>query len=161
MDHDAPVLLALDAGTRVSGWAAFTGYTLSESGFIRLTGARAGAAEQRIAGLIRAVDDIVERCEPSHVALCQPSGLRWEVPALARLEADLVGWARRRKLPMTSYLAGTVREAVAGNPRASHDAMTFATMTALGLVGVSKSTHEWEAIAVGAYHLWRQECPPT
>ncbi len=147
-----PVLLALDADTRETGWAIFAGHTLSASGIIATAG-RAESAKIRIANLLRALDELVERFAPDEVAWCQPTGLRWDVPALALLETELARWARRAGRPLTPYPSATIRQGVAGHARASRQSLAFAAMTALGLVGVDKSTHEWEAVAAGAYHL--------
>ena len=45
--------------------------------------------------------------------------------------------------------------AIAGHPNASRDQLGYATMLLLGLIGLGRSTHEWEAIAVGHYHQTR------
>ena len=84
-----PVLLALDADTRETGWAIFVGHTLSDSGIIATAGRAAGSAKIRIASLLLALDELVERFAPDEVAWCQPTGLRWDVPALALLEIEL------------------------------------------------------------------------
>ena len=60
-----------------------------------------------------------------------------------------------RGLPQFSYTAQEVRAAVAGHPNASRDQLGYAIMLLLGLIGQGRSTHEWEAIAVGHYHLTR------
>ena len=142
-----PVLLALDADTRETGWAIFVGHTLSDSGIIATAG-RAGSGS-----LLLALDELVERFAPDEVAWCQPTGLRWDVPALALLEIELARWARQAGRPLTPYPSATIRQGVAGHARASRQSLAFAAMTALGLVGADKSTHEWEAVAAGAYHL--------
>ena len=36
------------------------------------------------------------------------------------------------------------------------DELAYAVMAGLGLIGVEKNAHEWEAITVGRYHLARQ-----
>ena len=151
-----PVLLALDADTRATGWAIFVGHTLRDSGIIVTSGragGRAGSAKIRIASLLLALDELVERFAPDEVAWCQPTGLRWDVPALALLETELARWAQQAGRPLTPYPSATIRQGVAGHARASRQSLAFAAMTALGLVGTDKSTHEWEAVAAGAYHL--------
>ena len=153
-----PVLLALDADTRETGWAIFVGHTLSDSGIIATAG-RAGSAKIRIASLLLALDELVERFAPDEVAWCQPTGLRWDVPALALLETELAQWARQAGRPLAPYPSATIRQGVAGHARASRQSLAFAAMTALGLVGADKSTHEWEAVAAGAYHLCQRHQP--
>ena len=43
--------------------------------------------------------------------------------------------------------------ALSGRANASKDEMAYMIMTRWGLLGEGKSTHEWNAIAVGDYHL--------
>ena len=54
-----------------------------------------------------------------------------------------------------TYTAQEVRESMAGHPNASRDQLAYAVMACLGLIGQGKTTHEWEALAVGHYHLTR------
>ncbi len=56
---------------------------------------------------------------------------------------------------MHAYTAQEVRGFVTGHPNASRDQLAYAVMARLGLIGQAKNTHEWEAIAVGQYHLSR------
>ncbi len=155
MTASKPILLALDADTRRTGWAVFEDYAVAQSGVITFGATRAGTAQQRIECLIAALDEVAARFRPAEVALSSPSGLRWEVPALALLESELAAWARRSGLPLTAYPVAQIRREVAQHPRAPAPALAFAVMTALDMVGTAKSTHEWEAIAAGAYHLSR------
>ena len=67
----------------------------------------------------------------------------------------------QRGLTQFSYTAQEVRSAVAGHPHASRDQLGYAIMLLLGLIGQGRSTHEWEAIAVGRYHLNRKEQTPA
>ena len=66
---------------------------------------------------------------------------------------DIGTWSSERGLPQFSYTAQEVRTAIAGHPNASRDQLGYAIMLLLGLIGQGRSTHEWEAIAVGHYHL--------
>ena len=56
-------------------------------------------------------------------------------------------------IPLLKYTIQEVRAAVAGQPNASRDALCYAVMRRMGLIGQSRATAEWEAIAVGYYHL--------
>lgn len=147
------ILLALDPGVGETGWAIFSGWSPVATGVI--APARAGAAV-RIAALLGSLEELREGYGPDAAALCEPSGIQWSAPALTLLGSELTRWAAAARLPLASYSAGEVRRAVAGHPRASRQALAFAVMDALGLIGVHKTTHEWEAIAVGAYHLLAQ-----
>lgn len=158
------ILLALDPGVGETGWAIFSGWSPVATGVIAPARAAAqyrdgkgsAGAAVRIAALLGSLEELREGYGPDEAALCEPSGLRWSAPALTLLGSELTRWAAAARLPLASYSAGEVRRAVAGHPRASRQALAFAVMDALGLIGVHKTTHEWEAIAVGAYHLLAQ-----
>jgi len=109
----------------------------------------------RVSHLLQSLDELTEKWNPKLVALCQPSGISWPVPALDLLLTSLAEWSAGRDLPQFSYTAQEVRTAIAGHPNASRDQLGYATMLLLGLIGQGRSTHEWEAIAVGHYHLTR------
>jgi len=146
------VLLALDAGVRETGWAVFKGGEVIESGVTGLSTRRKVEPEVRISHLIESLDQLADQWTPQAVALCQPSGINWPVPALDLLVSSLTEWSSGRGLPQFSYTAQEVRTAIAGHPNASRDQLGYATMLLLGLIGQGRSTHEWEAIAVGHYH---------
>ena len=74
-------------------------------------------------------------------------------PALELLDAALSEWARRHGLPMFGYSAQEIRTAFTGHPNAPKDQLAHDVMIRLGLIGQAKTVHEWEAIAVGHYHL--------
>ena len=146
------VLLALDAGVRETGWAVFQDGEVIESGVTGLSTRRKVEPEVRVSHLIESLDELAGKWTPQAVALCQPSGINWPVPALDLLVSSLSEWSAGRGLPQFSYTAQEVRAAIAGHPNASRDQLGYATMLLLGLIGQSRSTHEWEAIAVGHYH---------
>jgi Holliday junction resolvasome RuvABC endonuclease subunit len=149
---NCPVLLALDAGVRETGWAVFKDGEVIESGVTGLSTRRKLEPEVRVAHLMESLGELADRLTPEAVALCQPSGINWPVPALDLLVSSLAGWSAGRGLPQYSYTAQEVRSAIAGHPNASRDQLGYATMLLLGLIGQGRSTHEWEAIAVGHYH---------
>ena len=149
------VLLALDAGVRETGWAVFQDGKVIESGITGLSTRRKVEPEVRVSHLIESLDELAGKWTPQAVALCQPSGINWPVPALDLLVSSLSEWSAGRGLPQFSYTAQEVRAAIAGHPNASRDQLGYATMLLLGLIGQGRSTHEWEAIAVGHYHQTR------
>ncbi|MBC8281317.1 MAG: hypothetical protein H8E48_11060 [Chloroflexi bacterium] len=153
--QDRPVLLALDAGVRETGWAVFKVGQVIESGVTGLKTRRKVEPEVRISHLIQSLDELAEKWNPDLIALCQPSGINWPVPALDLLIRSLEQWSAGHDLPQFSYTAQEVRTAIAGHPNASRDQLGYATMLLLGLIGQGRSTHEWEAIAVGHFHLSR------
>ena len=150
------VILALDAGVRETGWAVFSPKAELDTGVIGLPGRRRMKAQERLSHLIQALDELVVRWNPQAVAHSQPSGIHWPVPALELLDAALSDWAKRHRLPMYGYSAQEIRTAVTGQPNAPKEQLAYDVMVGLGLIGQAKTAHEWEAIAVGHYHLLKQ-----
>ena len=126
-----------------------------ESGVTGLSTRRKLDPAVRVSHLIESLDELAGRWDPQAVALCQPSGINWPVPALDLLIASLATWSSERALPQFSYTAQEVKTAIAGHPNASRDQLGYAIMLLLGLIGQGRSTHEWEAIALGHYHRTR------
>ena len=173
---EAMTLLALDAGVRETGWAIFrthrpgaaplnhTGDNAgnaagnaagSDTGVIRLPRSRSLDAADRVAHLVKCLDGLVARWQPAAVAYGQPSGIRWPVPSLELLDTALVNWSAGHRLPLYTYSAQEVRAAIARHSHVPRDQLAYAVMSRLGLIGQSKTTHEWEALAIGYYHLCR------
>ena len=154
-------LLALDAGVRETGWAIFRPGFPPATGLLGAASRRSLGARVRVSQLLAGLDRLVEEWRPGGVAHCQPSGIRWPVPALDLLEAALADWSKRHRLCLYSYTAQEVRSAIAGHPNVSRDQLAYEVMVRLGLIGESKTTHEWEALAVGHYHLICRPASPT
>ena len=146
-------LLALDAGVRETGWAIYREGSVDATGVIRLPRSRSLDATYRVEHLVRCLENLIARCQPEEVAYGQPSGIRWPVPALELLDSALIGWSARHRLPLYTYSAQEVRAAIARHSHVPQDQLAFAIMVRLGMIGASKSTPEWEALAVGYYHL--------
>ena len=151
-----PVLLALDAGVRESGWAIFQAEVPVITGVIGAQANRRIDAGDRVSQLVTNLDLLVEHWRPDSVVHCLPSGIRWPVPALEVLDAALLQWSKGHGLCLYAYTAQEVRADIAGHPNASRDQLAYAVMLTLGLIGQGKTTHEWEALAVGHYHLSRR-----
>ena len=150
-----PVLLALDAGVRQTGWACFQSKRLLRTGVIASPKRNGLKGKYRIASLISELDPLAENSHPKTVACCQLSGINWTVPSIRLLEESLLAWAESRRIGCFNYTTQEIRAAVAGFANASPDRLGFAIMVRLGLIGQRRSTHEWEAVAVGYYHLSR------
>jgi len=159
----APVLLALDAGVRQTGWAVFESKRLLRTGVIdspKRNGKRNGLkGRDRITNLIAELDHLAEDSHPDAVACCQPSGIHWSVPSIRLLDESLLNWSETRKIGFFSYTTQEIRAAIAGFANASPDRLGYAIMVRLGLIGQRRSTHEWEAVAVGYYHHTRPTGP--
>jgi len=72
------------------------------------------------------------------------------------LDSALAEWSAGHRLGVYSYTATEVRTAVAGHPNASLGDLGYAVMIRFGLIGHSKTTHEWEAVAIRGYLLRRR-----
>ena len=95
---EVPALLALDAGVRETGWAVFKNGEVIESGVTGLSTRRKVEPEVRISHLIESLNVLASQSQPQIVALCQPSGINWPVPALDLLVSSL---AKRKSSPST------------------------------------------------------------
>ena len=155
-DHPKAALLALDAGVRQTGWAIFCSGRQVTTGMIGIRGRRGIDPQARLTHLVDCLDLLAEEWRPAAVAHSRPSGIHWSVPALELLETALLEWSRRHGLRVYAYTTQEVRTAATGHPNTSKDELAYAVMAGLGLIGAEKNAHEWEAIAVGRYHLARR-----
>ena len=146
-------LLAVDAGVRHSGWAVFQADGTIHTGVIRPTRSRTQDTAGRVGHLLANLDGIATRWQPHALAYGQPSGIRSPEPSLELLDAALVTWAASRRLPLHTYPTQHVRAAIARHFRVPPDQLAFAIMQRMKLIGARKSTPEWEALAIGCYHL--------
>jgi Holliday junction resolvasome RuvABC endonuclease subunit len=158
-------LLALYPGLRQTGWAVFAPRhdrrrddrqddpPVAASGVIALKTRRKVEPTERIAYQLEALNGITAQWRPGCAVRSEAGGMNWRVPGRDQLEQALLGWTDSTGLPLIVYAAPEVRAAVAGQPNASKDALGYAVMLRLGLIGQSRATAEWEAIAVGYYHL--------
>ena len=104
----------------------------------------------RIAHILAALEEVAAIWHPQTIVLSKPSGINWPVPALDLLDDRLCRWSSG-----TGWGARCLHRtrAIAGHPNASKDQLGYAIMLKLGLIGQGRTTHEWEAIEVGHYHL--------
>ena len=149
-------LLALDAGVRKTGWAILGSGRQVSTGMIGMKGRRGIDAPARLAHMVAKLDQLADEWRPAAVAHSRPSGIHWPVPALELLETALFDWGLRRGLQVYAYTTQEVRNAATGHPNSSKDELAYAVMVGLGLIGAEKNAQEWEAIAVGRYHMAKQ-----
>ena len=149
------MVLALDAGVRQTGWAVFDSKRLLRTGVIGSSKRNGSKGRDRIASLMSELDLLAEDSHPEAIACCQPSGINWTVPSIRLLEESLLNWSETREIGFFSYTTQEIRAAIAGFANASPDRLGYAIMVRLGLIGQRRSTHDWEAVAVGYYHLSR------
>ena len=153
--HGSPsVLLAVDASMGGSGWAMFSSRDVVATGVIGAKVKRGAQAEARLSRLTRELDLLVHRSRPREVAYSLPSGIHWPVPALDLLRHRMEGWSKKHGLPAFVYAAEEVRAAIGGHSRVSQDKLAYEVMAMLGLIGQSRTVHEWKALAVGCCHLF-------
>jgi len=146
------LLLALSTGLRETGWAVFQGSAVAASGLVGLKIRRKVEPSVRIARQLDALSAVTSRWRAASVARSKPSGVNRDAPGLEKLDVSLREWAECLGIPLFDYASQEVRSAVAGQPNASRDAQCYAIMHKLELIGQSRATAEWEAIAVGYYH---------
>ena len=154
-------LLALYPGLRQTGWAVFApcrdrrqdGLPIAASGVVALKTRRKVEPAERIAHQLEELTAVAARWRPGRVVLSAAGGMNWRLPGREQLDQDLRRWTGSMGLSLTGYSATEVRSAIAGQPNASKDALGYAVMLHLGLIGQSRAAAEWEAIAVGCHHL--------
>lgn len=154
-------VLALYPNLRQTGWAVFRTWdgaeafvpSLAASGTVG-PGLRTKMEPlERISRHLQSLATITERWHP-RVAVCSwPGGMDWGAAGMHQLEEHLRRWADGQSLDVVDYGALRVRAALAGKSNASKEALAYSIMERLNLVGEYRSALEWEAIAVGYYHL--------
>ncbi len=149
-------MLALDAGLVETGWAVLDpshgGLPLA-TGIIKVPSSRKSCAKYRIKALLLELDELSEQWMPGVLVHTRPTRIRWPVPALNLLEERLRHWANARGIDLCAYPAQQVWTAIGGSPSSSKNDLAYAVMERLELIGRSKSSREWEAVAVGYFHL--------
>ena len=113
----------------------------------------------RIKGIGAELDRLAEAWHPYEVACGKPSIMHLpnEREGVEMLSQAMEQWAQQHNLPLYCYPLREIRAVVLGRSNAASEELAYATMTRWGLLGEEKSTHEWNAIAVGDYHLGRQK----
>lgn len=110
---------------------------------------------ERIKAIEQALDDIA-RAWLAHDAACgKPSVLHLpqQQEGNEKLSKALERWAACHNLPLFSYPLREIRTAILGRSKSAKEELAYATMTRWGLLGIVKSIHEWNAIAVGDHYL--------
>ena len=113
----------------------------------------------RIKAIEAELDKMAARWQPKEVACGKPSLMQLpsQREGYEMLTRSLERWAQGHGLPIYSYPLRQIRAAILGRANSGREELAYAVMTRWGLLGEGKSTHEWNAIAVGDYHLSRQE----
>ena len=139
-------------GLRETGWAVFDGGAFMDSGLVGLKSTERLEPSVRIAHQLDSFDSIAQCWRIGSVARVRTGRVNLRPPGLEQLDEGLRRWACGLGMPVAEYTSREVRAAVAGQPSASRDAQCYAIMQRLGLIGQSRATAEWEAMAVGYHH---------
>lgn len=119
--------------------------------------------EERVSTIAGELDTLVGAWQPREVACGTPSILQF--PHLRvwvdTLTSKLKGWTQGHRLPLYCYSLREIRACLVGRANGAREELAYAVMTRWGLVGEGKTTHEWNAIAVGDYHLGFGEAVAT
>ena len=113
---------------------------------------------ERISIISSKLDTVVETWHPQEAIGGKPSTMQLpqQQVGMEMLANALEQWARGHSLPLHLYLHREVRAAILGSARVGKERLAYAVMTRWGLLGERKSTPEWNAIAIGDFHLSRQ-----
>ena len=150
---DPGPLLALAPGLRETGWAVFDGLSIAATGVAGLKTSRKITPQDRIAHQLETLSAVAARWRPARAARSRATGANPLAHGLEQLDEALRQWADNLSIPLSDYTTQQVKAAIAGNPNASRDAQCHAIMLRMGLIGQSRATPEWEAIAVACHHL--------
>ena len=156
-------LLALDPGTRRTGWALFQGGEPVSWGC--MDAPPGGEIEERIPAIIEALDQLAEQADPpvGHVAAEEPRGVssRRPAPELQTLIRRIRRWARGRKLGWSAYSQSTVAASVRPRGMGKTDAKTVINTGVEALYPQTRGAWDGQqdaadAVAVGHCHLSRE-----
>lgn len=150
-------LLAINPGTRRTGWAVFVDGLLNSTGVFSVPAVLRARPDERAVLLVCSLDELAVRWDVRAVACRRGSSVGPPAPGTAPLEAALSRWREFRELAWYSCTTAEVRTALAGKPNASREALSYAVMEGLGLIGETRTMEEWEAAAIGVYHLRQTE----
>ena len=158
---DATRLIALYPSLRQTGWAVLESGARGFSSPPRVVASGVAALGTRrkldpsihIDGQLIDLNAVNDRWSPSTVVLSWAGGLAWREPSQHLLEEGFREWAGDLGLSILTYSASDVRSGLAGKANASKDALAYAVMQRLGLIGHNLTAAEWEAVAAGCHHL--------
>ena len=112
-------------------------------------------ATGRIKSIECQLDLMVETWRPREVSCGEPSLMQFphQQEGIELLGRAVERWAHQHNLVLHCYPIREIKAALLGRANAGKDELAYVVMTRWGLLGKQKSTHEWNAIAVGDHHL--------
>ncbi len=120
--------------------------------------ARCVQIEERIVTTQAQLDLVIDTWHPAEIACGRPSIilLPGQKAGMDLLVNALDRWSKGHGLPLYPYLIREIRTQLLGRSKSAKEELAYAVMTRWGLLGELKTTHEWNAIVVGDYHLGRR-----
>ncbi len=114
---------------------------------------------ERIKAIENELARMAEVYQFEEVACGKPSQLQlpYQREGVEMLDRTLYEWAQSCNLPLYSYSLREIRAAIVGRGNGGKEELAYAVMTRWGLLGEGKNTHEWNAVAVGDYHLGQRK----
>ena len=116
-----------------------------------------------VATRVKAIQGELERMvaawDPQEVACGKPSPMQLpqQQAGVEMLRRALERWAQEHDLPLYYHQLKDIRSAMLGRAIGASQELAFAVMNRWGLLGEARTTAEWNAIAVGDYHLCRRD----
>ena len=119
---------------------------------------RVGVAE-RIVAIEVELDRMIEKWQPQEVACGKPSLMQFpqQQEGVEMLTHALERWSQGYNISLHCYPLRDIRAAILGRANAAKGELAYAVMTRWGLLGEGKTAHEWNAVAVGDYHLGQRK----
>lgn len=142
--------IALDPGSRFTGWAVFDGDGLVAWGRIV---ADKVEYSSRFQFIVNELGKLLDQFNFEEVAV--EEAVRFEgreIPALKVASLGIKKWAEGRRLPYSKYNVATWKASVVGNGHAGKEATARNILLRYPSLPADLSEHEYDAIAIGVYH---------
>lgn len=161
-------LVAIDPGSNAMGVAVFGGGVLVDTFTIKAS-AKVKDADERTWDMLRRVGMWRESLTNLPLSMMRESTLAYEDPVymtvqgqarpisqLYRFVGHLDQWARDQGWKVYKYPVPDIKHGIVGTVSASKVAVETVLRHELNLHDEVKTEHEWDAIAVGIYHLQKE-----
>ena len=114
---------------------------------------------ERVEAIKSELHRMASRWSLGEVACGKPSPLQLpqQQAGVELLSRTLDQWAKELGISLRHHQAKDIRSAMLGRATGARQELAFAVMNRWGLLGEARTTAEWNAIAVGDYHLGQLE----